>query len=124
MSSKPQSPCLFGLCNVDMGTLNVVPYHIHHAMAVDNCRVHVVGAGNTWAVCHILARRLVCTHLMRCERQKSLPYVSVACALTLPVTIAQLLFIDCSTVFVKVTPRIFLVWYVQNVRICASSSHC
>jgi hypothetical protein len=51
---------------------------------------------------------------MRCERHKSLLYVSVACALTLPVTIAQLLFIDCSTVFVKVTPRIFIsVWYVM-----------
>ena len=49
---------------------------------------------------------------MRCERHKSLLYVPFACAIALPVTIAQL-FIDCSTVFVKVTPRIFIsVWYV------------
>jgi hypothetical protein len=30
----------------------------------------------------------------------------------LPVTIAQLLFIDCSKLFVEMTPRIFIsVWY-------------
>ena len=45
---------------------------------------------------------------MRCERHKPLLYVSVNCALTLPVTIVQLLFIDYSTVFVKMTPRIFI----------------
>jgi len=41
----------------------------------------------------------------------SRPYVSLAWALTLPVTFAQVLFIGCSMVLVKVTPRIFTsVW--------------
>ena len=118
MSSRPQPPCLFDLCSVDIDTKNVAPYHMYHATAVVNCRAQVVGTGNTWAVCQILARRYVCTYRIRWERCKSRPYVSLAWALTclllspvrvpclgsnLPVTFAQLLFIDCSMVLVKVT---------------------
>lgn len=82
MSSRPQPPCLFGLCSVDIDTKNVAPFHMYHAMAVVNCRAQVVGTGNTWAVCQILARRYVCTYRIRCERCKSRPYVSLAWALT------------------------------------------
>jgi len=61
ISINPQPPCLFGFCRVDIGTRNVGPFHMYHAIAVVNCRAHVVGAGNTWAVCHIFARRYVFT---------------------------------------------------------------
>ena len=29
---------------------------MYHAMVVVSCRVQIVGVGNTWAVCQILAR--------------------------------------------------------------------
>ena len=56
LSINPQPPCLFGFCRVDIDSRNVTPFHVYNALAVVNCRVHVVGAGNTWAVCHIFAR--------------------------------------------------------------------
>ena len=62
MSIQPQPPCLFGFCRLDIGTRNVAPIHTYHAIVVVNCRVHVVVAGNTWAICHIFAGRYACTN--------------------------------------------------------------
>jgi len=61
MSIKPQVPCLFGFLRVDIGARKVAPFHMYHAIAVVNRRVHVVGAGNTWAVWNIVAKRYACT---------------------------------------------------------------
>jgi len=38
MSVKPQSPCLFGLYSVDIGTRNVAPFHMYHAVSISTVR--------------------------------------------------------------------------------------
>jgi len=50
MPTWPQPPCVFGFCRDDIGTRNVARFHMYHAIAIVNCRVHVVGAGNTRTV--------------------------------------------------------------------------
>ena len=108
MSIKPKPSCLFGFLIVDIGSRNVAPFHMYHAIAVVNRRVHVVGAGNTWAVCHIVAKGM----LVRNESVVRGLSSSRLCTLTGPVTFAQLLFIECSMVLAKGTPRIFIsAWY-------------
>ena len=48
-----------------IGTLKIAPFHMYHATAVFNYRVHVMGAGNIWAMYQILARRYACTYRIR-----------------------------------------------------------
>jgi hypothetical protein len=74
----PPILCPFGLCSFDIGARNVAPFHMYHAMDAVNCRAHVVGARNTWAVCQSLARSYVCTYRILWERHMSRPYVSLA----------------------------------------------
>jgi len=60
-SIKSRPTCLFRFCRVDIGARNVPAVHMYHAIAVVNCRVYVVGAENTWALCHVFARTYACT---------------------------------------------------------------
>ena len=97
----------------------LLPSMLYHAIAVVNCRGHVVGAGNTCAICHIFARRCVT------RKESVVRGLSPARLYSLPVKFAQFLLIECSIVLAKLTPRIYfsVVWYVQCIRGCAPSSH-
>ena len=108
ISSSSRPPSSFLRCRVDRGTQNIVPFQMNHVIAIASCLTLSFETGKICAMCHILASRKACTYWMRWVRHKSLPYTSLAIALTCPVTLVQLLFPDCPTELENWNPRMVI----------------
>jgi len=59
-------------------------------------------------VCRILESKRVCTYWMRCVRHRSLPNTFLARALTFPVTLDRVTFLDRATVLVNLKPSMVI----------------
>jgi hypothetical protein len=75
---------------------------------VKSCRSRSFEAGKIFAVCHILKSKKVCTYWRRCVGHRSLPYTSLARALTFLVTLDQVTFPDRATVLVNLKPSMVI----------------
>jgi hypothetical protein len=106
MSARFTPPCVFLSCNVDVGTLNIFPFHMYHSIAFVTCGAYSVLKGVTCAQCHIIDNRYVCmTSILQ-----TLIYTSCAdrFSFTLLMIGSQLPFVILFIIFAYLIPRILI----------------